>query len=166
MEYRIVNLPSFSFAGVSARVPMQFEGVNKEIVKLSESITDEQKREMRRLMDIEPREIVNISYDSDTFFMKEEGYLTHMIGILTTEKDIPPILNVKPCNAGLWAVFPSKGEYPVLMQNTMANVYASWFPSHKEYSLSESLSFLFAKMDVNNPSVAYSEIWMPVIFNG
>jgi len=44
---------------------MQFEGVNNEIVKLAESITDEQKEEMHSLQNIEPYEIVNASYDAD-----------------------------------------------------------------------------------------------------
>ena len=38
MEYRIVEKPAFFFAGVSKRVPMQFEGVNQEIVKLASDI--------------------------------------------------------------------------------------------------------------------------------
>lgn len=45
MEYRIVEKPAFFFAGVSKRVPMQFEGVNQEIVKLAQSITPEQREE-------------------------------------------------------------------------------------------------------------------------
>ena len=68
MEFRIENKPAFNFAGVSKRVPMQFEGVNNEIVKLAESITDEQKEEMHRLQNMEPYEIVNVSYDADANF--------------------------------------------------------------------------------------------------
>lgn len=48
MEFRIEDKPAFHLAGVSKRVPMQFEGVNNEIVKLSESITPEQKEECIR----------------------------------------------------------------------------------------------------------------------
>ena len=85
MEYRIVEKPAFFFAGVSKRVPMQFEGVNQEIVKLAQSITPEQREEMHRLQNMEPREVVNVSYESDTNFLEEAGELTHMIGVLTTE---------------------------------------------------------------------------------
>jgi len=49
MEYKIVEMPAFYLAGVSKRVPMQFEGVNQEIVKLAEGITEEQRKEMRSL---------------------------------------------------------------------------------------------------------------------
>src|SRR5699024_11574655 len=41
MEFRIEDKPAFNLAGVSKRVPMQFEGVNQEIEKLAESITNE-----------------------------------------------------------------------------------------------------------------------------
>lgn len=83
MEFRIEDKPAFNLVGVSKRVPMQFEGVNNEIVKLAESITDEQKEEMHALQNIEPYEIVNASYDADANFLKEEGDLTHLIGILS-----------------------------------------------------------------------------------
>lgn len=160
MEYRIVELPSFNFVGVSRRVRMQFEGVNQEIVELAASITEEQGRAMHALMDLPPHEVVNISYDSDTSFTKEEGCLTHMIGVLTTSDDIPSCLEVKPYAASKWVVFPSNGAYPDAMQETMAASYAIWFPSHPEYRLAEPLSFLFARLD--DQGGAYSEVWMPV----
>lgn len=43
---------------------------------------------MHRLKNIEPNEIVNVSYDSDTDFLEEKGQLTHLIGVLTTHEDI------------------------------------------------------------------------------
>jgi len=61
MEFRIEDKPAFNLVGVSKRVPMQFEGVNNEIVKLAQSITDEQKEEMHSLQNMEPYEIVNAS---------------------------------------------------------------------------------------------------------
>ena len=80
MECRIIEKPAFNFVGVSKRVPMQFEGVNNAIVDLANSITQEQREEMHRLQNMEPFEVVNVSYNSDTEFKKEEGYLTHLIG--------------------------------------------------------------------------------------
>src|SRR5699024_8213831 len=70
MEFRIEDKPAFNLVGVSKRVPMQFEGVNQEIEKLAESITNEQGEEMHSLQNIEPYEIVNASYDADTNFLK------------------------------------------------------------------------------------------------
>src|SRR5690606_17496783 len=88
MKFRIEEKPAFNFVGVSKRVPMQFEGINNEIVKLAKGITDAQRQEMRALQDIAPHEIVNVSYDADAGFMKEEGGLTHLIGVLTTRDDV------------------------------------------------------------------------------
>ena len=106
MEFRIEDKPAFNLVGVSKRVPMQFEGVNKEIVKLALSITEEQRKEMHALQNIEPYEVVNASYESDTNFLKEEGYLTHMIGVLTTENQVSDILEKVPVEACTWAIFP------------------------------------------------------------
>ena len=47
---------------------MQFEGINMEIVKLAESITEEQKEEMHSLQNMEPYEIVNASMRRTTTF--------------------------------------------------------------------------------------------------
>ena len=162
MECKLIEKAAFNFAGVSARVPMQFEGVNQEIVKLAQSITQRQKDELHRLQNTEPFEIVNVSYNSDTDFTKEEGYLTHLIGVLTTEKEIGAGLETLPMKAGTWAVFPNEGEFPSTLQNTMARIYAEWFMT-ADYELAESLSFSFTKMNPDRQGHAYSEIWIPVV---
>ncbi len=161
MEFRIEEKPAFNLAGVSKRVPMQFEGVNNEILKLAQSITEEQRKALHALRNLEPREIVNASYDADYGFMKEEGYLTQLIGVLTTEEDVPEILDKVPVPAGTWAVFPNEGPFPSTLQNTMASVYSEWLPS-SNYEIINAPSFSFTKMDQEKKAYAYSEIWIPV----
>ena len=161
MEFRIEEKPAFNLVGVSRRVPMQFEGVNNEIVKLAQSITDEQRKEMHSLRNIEPREIVNASYESDTNFLREEGYLTHLIGVLTTEDEVSDLLEKVPVPAYTWAVFPNEGPFPSTLQNTMAKVYSEWLPS-SNYEVINAPSFSFTKMDANKRDFAYSEVWIPV----
>lgn len=161
MEYRIVEKPAFRFAGVSRRVPMQFEGVNEAIVRLAESITPGQREELRRLRDTAPEEIVNVSWDSDSGFREERGELTHMIGVLTSHTDIGAGLDSKEMPASLWAVFPCEGAFPAVMQDTMARIYSQWLVT-ADYELADSLSFSFTRMDVAVPGQAYSEIWVPV----
>lgn len=161
MDFRIENKPAFHFAGVSKRVPMQFEGVNNEIVKLARSITAEQKDEMHSLQNIAPYEIVNVSYDADARFLKEEGNLTHLIGVLTTEDRISERLDKVSVEAGSWAVFPNEGPFPATMQQTMASIYAEWLPS-SGYEVIDAPSFSFTKMDGQKTDHAYSEIWIPV----
>ena len=161
MEYRITEKPAFFFAGVSKRVPMQFEGVNQEIVRLAQSITPQQREEMHRLQNLEPCEIVNVSYESDSNFLREEGCLTHLIGVLTTNPDIGQGLDKLPVEAGAWAVFPNEGPFPFTLQDTMAKIYSQWFIT-ADYELASPFSFSFTKMDPEKSSWAYSEIWIPV----
>lgn len=161
MEFRIEDKPAFNLVGVSKRVPLQFEGVNNEIVKLAESITDEQKEEMHSLQNIEPYEIVNASYDSDTGFLKEEGSLTHMIGVLTTKNQISNLLEKVPIKACTWAIFPNEGPFPFTLQETMAKIYSEWLPS-SDYEVIDVPSFSFTKMDNEKKDYAYSEVWVPV----
>src|SRR5690625_4389187 len=116
MEFRIEDKPAFNLVGVSKRVPMQFEGVNQEIEKLAESITDEQKEEMHSLQNIEPYEIVNASYDADANFIKEEGDLTHLIGVLTTKNEVSDLLEKVQVEACTWAIFPNEDRFPSNLQ--------------------------------------------------
>ena len=161
MEFRIEEKPAFNFVGVSKRVPMQFEGVNNEIVKLAESITGEQKEEMHSLQNMEPYAIVNVSYDADANFLKEEGYLTHLIGVLTTKEQVSDRLTKVPVKACTWAVFPNEGPFPSTLQETMARIYAEWLPS-SNYEVINAPHFSFTKMDEQRKDYAYSEVWIPV----
>ena len=161
MEFRIEDKPAFNLVGVSQRVPMQFEGINNEILKLAESITDKQKEEMHALQNIEPYEIVNASYDADANFLKEEGYLIHLIGILTTENQVSNLLEKVPIEACTWAVFPNEGAFPSALQETMARIYSEWLPA-SNYEVINAPVFSFTRMDENKKDVAYSEVWIPV----
>ncbi len=108
---------------------------------------------------MEPYEIVNVSYDSDTDFLEEKGQLTHMIGVLTTCVDISDQFDQLSVPSLTWAVFPNEGPFPSTLQNTMASIYAKWLPT-SDYELAYSLSFSFTKMDEDH--YAYSEVWIPV----
>lgn len=161
MEFRIEEKPAFNLAGVSRRVPMQFEGVNMEIVKLAQGITEKQRQEMHRLQDMEPKEIVNASYEADASFLREEGELTHLIGVLTRADSAGEHLELVPIPALTWAVFPNEGPFPATLQQTMANIYAQWLPS-SNYSFVDAPTFSFTKMDPRKEHHAYSEVWVAV----
>lgn len=158
MDYRIVEMPKFFIAGVSKRVPMQFEGVNNAIMELAQSITQEQREEMHALKNIEPFEVVNASYEHDYDFQKDEGELTHMIGVLTTRENISSNLDKVRIPACTWAVFPNRGPFPETLQNTYARIYSEWLPV-SGYELEKVPMFSFSKMDNEQ---AYSEIWVAV----
>lgn len=160
VEYKIIELPALKFAGVSTRVPMQFEGVNQEIVNLAHSITEAQRQEIHRIKDMDVQEILNISYDSDTEFKEESGSLTHMIGVMTQSQDICECLDVYDMPASLWATFPYKGEFPKVMQDTMARIYSEWLVN-ADYDLQNYPTFSYSKVSENGLE-ASGEIWISV----
>ena len=161
MEFRIEDKPAFNFVGVSKRVPMQFEGINNEIVNLAKSITNEQKEAMHSLQNMAPYEIVNVSYNADADFLKEEGDLTHMIGVLSTEDQIPELLDKVSVEACTWAIFPNEGPFPAALQETMAKTYSEWLPS-SNFEVINAPTFSFTKMNEHRKDYAYSEVWIPV----
>ena len=160
MECRIEEKDAFNFVGISKRVPIQFEGVNNEIVELAKQITEKQRAEMHALQNVEPRQVVNISYDADEDFLKEEGCLTHMIGVLTTLTPTDSTLETLAAPACTWAVFPNEGPFPSTLQDTMARAYAQWLPA-SGYTLIKAPMFSFTKMDGVKGHAA-SEVWIPV----
>jgi AraC family transcriptional regulator len=125
---------------------MQFQGVNNEIVKFAQSITDEQKEEMHSLQNIEPYEIVNASYEADANFLKEKGYLTHLIGILTTENQVSDLLEKVPVKACTWDFFSNRGSFSSTLQETMGKIYSEWLPP-SNYEIINVPAFSFTKMD-------------------
>jgi AraC family transcriptional regulator len=161
MKTRIVDLPKINIVGVKKRVRMQYEGVNNEIEELANSITNIQKEEMNNLQNIEPKEIVNVSYDADENFIKEEGYLTHMIGVITTENNISDQLDVINIDESKWIVFENEGEFPKVLQDTYAKIYSEWLPE-TEYKLANVPMFSFTKFNDSDSDNAYSEIWVAV----
>lgn len=161
MDYKIVEMPAFKFAGVSKRVPMQFEGVNNAIIELAQSITQEHREAMHAIQNIEPCEVVNVSYEHDHDFMKDEGELTHLIGVLTTEEDVSELLDIIEVPACTWAVFPNEGPFPETLQKTYGRIYSEWLPV-SDYQVIQAPNFSFTKMDQEKENYAYSEVWMAV----
>ena len=119
------------------------------------------KKEMHSLQNMEPYEIVNVSYDADCNFLKEEGELTHLIGVLTTENQISDLLEKIPVPACTWAIFPNEGPFPSTLQETMAKIYSEWLPS-SDYEIINAPTFSFTKMNDLKEAYAYSEVWIPV----
>ena len=160
MEVRIEEKTAFNLVGVAKQVPLQFAGVNQAILALAQSITEEQRQEMRALQNIAPYEIVNASYDADFNFQKEQGALTHLIGVLTTEEPSDQLQKVAVA-AHTWAVFPNEGPFPETSQTTWARTHSEWLLS-SDYELVAAPNFSFTKMDSDKENYAYSEIWLPV----
>lgn len=160
MDYRIEKKEAFRIVGVSKRIPIQFEGESQEIIKLAQSITQEQREKLHRLANIEPNKIVNASYNFDEGRMDEKGGLDHMIGVLTTKESDLEGLDVVEVPALTWAIFTSQGEFPKVMQETWGKIVSEWLPS-SDYELVEAPEISFTG-DLSDRSNVYSEIWVAV----
>ncbi|MCE4985908.1 AraC family transcriptional regulator [Staphylococcus arlettae] len=161
MKTRIEELPEVNIVGFKKRVSMQFEGVNNEIEELANSITSDQNKQMHYLQNIGPNEFINVSYNADEDFTKEEGFLTHMIGVLTTENNISNQFDVINIDESKWVVFENEGEFPKVLQDTYAKIFSEWLPK-TEYNLADIPMFSFSKFNDSNRETTYSEIWIAV----
>lgn len=160
LDYKIKQMPKFNIIGVSKRVPVQFEGVNNEIVELAQSISQTQREEMHQLANLELNRPLNVSYDFDEDYLQEKGQLTHMIGMATTKENNFSDLESLEIPANTWAVFSVRGDFPQAMQETNARIYSEWLPS-SNYELIELPNFSITDYKPDNKDV-YSEIWIPI----
>lgn len=160
MEFRIEQKNKFNLVGVKQEVPIQFEGKNEAIQKLTQSITEEQKAEMHKLTDVYPYQVLNASYDFDDGRMNEQGKLTHMIGIATTKENSYFDLQQMEIEERTWAVFPNQGEFPRVLQETWGKIYSEWLPT-SGYKLVEAPEISFTRFEGENTEL-YSEIWIAV----
>ncbi|WP_440896100.1 AraC family transcriptional regulator [Amphibacillus sp. Q70] len=160
MNYQIVEKEAFKIIGVSKKVPIQFEGVNPAIEQLANSITEQQKEKMQQHANIEPKQVINASYHFDEGRRHEEGYLDHMIGVLTDEGGPFKGLDVLEVPDHTWAIFSSQGTFPKAMQETWAKIAAEWLPS-SDYELVEAPEISFVE-DYSHLDHVYSEIWIAV----
>lgn len=160
MDYRIEDKDAFKIVGVSKRVPLQFEDENQEIIKLAQSITEEQRVKMRSFANVEPFQVVNASYNFDEGRMEEKGSLDHMIGVMTTIESDFKGFDVVEVPALTWAKFSCRGEFPKVMQETWGKIFSEWLPS-SNYELVEAPEISFTK-DLSDLDNVYSEIWVAV----
>lgn len=160
MDYRIENKEAFQIVGVSKRVPIQFKGESDEIIKLAKSITSEQRNQLHSCANIEPKQVVNASYNFDEGRMEEKGSLDHMIGVLTTKASNFEGFDVVEVPALTWAIFSSQGEFPTVMQETWGKIFSEWLPS-SDYELVEAPEISFTG-DLSDRSNVSSEIWIAV----
>ncbi|WP_461226162.1 GyrI-like domain-containing protein [Lacticaseibacillus suihuaensis] len=127
MEYQIKDLPAFSLIGVTARVPLQFEGENPAIAALVQRITLEQREVMHTLADLAPHAVINADFDAEDY-TSEGSQLTHMIGVRSTSDVTAQGLTVVAVPALTWATFTSRGPFPETMQATWAATASQWLP--------------------------------------
>jgi len=162
MEFKIEEKSSFFITGVSKRVPIQFEGVNESIIELAQSITTDQRRQMKAMADLYPNHILNVSFDHEEQFQEETGSLTHMLGYATTQKLTDSGIGLEQLyiDASTWVIFPNRGPFPATLQDTMARSYSEWLPS-SGYELIDLPAISFT-IHGDDPEQVYSEVWVAV----
>ena len=91
---------------------------------------------------------------------EEKGNLNHLIGSITT-LDIDfgefDVVEVPACT---WAIFPCKGPFPTVFQDTWGKILSEWLPS-SNYELINVPEISFNR-DMSDMQNVYSEIWIGV----
>lgn len=84
MNHCIVEKEPFRLVVLKKNVPIIFEGVNPDIVKMYELLTPEVIKKLKALSDIEPVGIISASTNFSEGRMEEKGCLDYYIGIATS----------------------------------------------------------------------------------
>lgn len=160
MNYRLVEKEAFKIIGFKKRVPIIFEGVNSEIVKMTERLTPEIVQQLKELSNVEPRGIISASTNLSDGRMSEKGELDHYIGVLSLAQGSANFDTLE-VEAGTWAVFEAVGPYPDTLQNIWGRIYSEWFPTSGYEAISGPEILWNESPDTTNPQYK-SEIWIPV----
>ncbi|MBK5470383.1 MULTISPECIES: AraC family transcriptional regulator [Bacillus] len=161
MNYRIEEKGPFQIIGIQKRVPIVFNGVNKEIASMWKSLTPQSIQTLKMLSNVNPNGIISASTNFSEGRMEEKGELDHYIGVATT-KDCPEQFAQLEVAASTWAIFEAVGPFPDALQNVWGRIYSEWFPS-SNYELAEGPEILWNEQkDVTSPNFK-SEIWIPVL---
>ncbi|MGU3368794.1 AraC family transcriptional regulator [Bacillus mycoides] len=161
MNYRIEEKEPFQIIGIQKRVPIVFNGVNKEIASMWKSLTPQSIQTLKMLSNVNPNGIISASTNFSEGRMEEKGELDHYIGVATT-KDCPEQFAQLEVAALTWAIFEAVGPFPDALQNVWGRIYSEWFPS-SNYELAEGPEILWNEQkDVTSPHFK-SEIWIPVL---
>lgn len=161
MNYRIEEKVGFNIVGIMKRVPIIFEGENPEITAMWKSLTMEKIGQLKKLSNVEPVGIIQVSTNFSEGRMEEKGDLDQYIGVATTQ-ECPENFSKLEVPALTWAIFESTGPFPTTLQETWGRIYSEWFPS-SNYQVAEGPEILSIKTkDLTSPAVT-SEIWIPVL---
>ncbi|RUT47552.1 AraC family transcriptional regulator [Paenibacillus anaericanus] len=161
MNYRIIEKEPFYIVGITRRVPIQFNGVNPEIVSMWKSLTSDDIYQLKKLSNVEPQGLIQASLNFSEGRMEEEGELDHYVGVATT-KECPEHLTKLDVPAATWAVFEAVGPFPDTLQNVWGRIYSEWFPT-ANYELAIGPEILWNESkDVSSPTFR-SEVWIPVL---
>lgn len=169
MNYHIVEKEKFYIVGIQKRVPLVFNGVNPEIVKMAQSLTPELIIQLKALSDQEPKGMISASAHFSEGRMAEVGELDHYIGVATSVPTLPStqladenaVLKVLEVSKGTWAVFESRGPFPETLQNTWGRIYSEWFPG-SGYEVVEGPEIVWHESPDTSLAEYLSEIWIPV----
>ncbi len=143
------------------RVPVIFHGENPEIVNMQQRMTTEQYEQLEQLSNVEPRGMINASFNFSEGRMEEKGELDHLIGVATTLQTEHEEFSIVEVRAGEWAVFESEGPFPEALQDTWGRIYSEWFPTSVYEAVDGPEILWIENSDLDKPEVK-SEIWMPV----
>jgi len=162
MDTRIADLPAFTLAGHTARVPLIHRGANPAIHELIASLPAEEHARLKSLSSTEPAGLLQISADVDPDY-REGSELTYMHGVAVAHgATVPDDLDAIDVPAGQWAVFRSSGSYPDALQDTYAATASEWFPSNPSWRMRPGPSIVAVLERADDFSTATTELWVPI----
>ena len=162
MDTRIADLPAFTLAGHTARVPLIHRGINPAIQDLIASLPAQEHVRLKALSNTEPAGLLQISADVDPNY-REGSELTYMHGVAVARGvAVPDDLDVIDVPAGQWAVFRSSGPYPQVLQDTYAATASEWFPSNPSWRMRPGPSMVAVSERADDFSTGTTELWVAI----
>lgn len=149
LEYKIVEKPQFTLAGVSRR--FNAETSYQEIPKFWCEMMGMEKFPLLGMYGVC---LEMDEHDREFEYLIADNYIPW--------QEIPEGCAVKVIPASTWAVFPCRGPLPQALQDVNTRVWSEWLPNCKSYRLAMNLNIELYAPPAEDPENTYSEIWLPV----
>jgi AraC family transcriptional regulator len=159
MDVTITDRPAFTLVGHAAQVPLIHEGINPHIQQHVAAIAPEEHQRLKALRNVEPAGILAVTANLEPD-APEGSMLTYLHGVaLSDTTPQPDDLDAIAVDAGMWAIFSSRGPFPDAVQQLWAATATDWFPSNP-WRLRPGPSIL-RYLELTE-TYASCELWMPV----
>ncbi len=163
MEYRIVEKPTFSIIGIHDRIPLLYEGMNMEVVRMWESLSAEDIEALDALSDIEPYGLLDAVLLPCVEQQHEGTLIDYYIGVAST-KPSSSQWRVLPVAASKWGVFLVRGAFPQSLNEVWERVYSEWMPT-VGYQVNEGPHLVWTEYEDMDAADFACELWIPITKN-
>jgi AraC family transcriptional regulator len=160
IEYRIVEKAAFSIVGIHELIPLLYQGMNPEVVRMWERLSSTDIEALDALSDIDPCGLIDAVVLPCLDAQLEGTLIDYYIGVATTQT-ASSRWQVLPVSASTWGVFNVYGAFPQSLNDIWERVYSEWMVT-AGYEVNTGPHMVWMQGEEMESSDFICELWIPI----